>query len=392
MFALRPKFRPSRKPDRDGRVYYEISDGEASRCVTSKIQGRDKSILLTEKERIAFDLKTICCVIESLNSAGTLSVDSVYEHTLRAFDIDNPYRTRIEGLGDRFPLVTDLVSIPRNYMSEFMPSIYNNPITPESDILDYISLLFQKSVDSGKNISKSYRSLKHSLRDWFDGRKVGINELDDALLFDYSAYLSQRVSVETVSFYLRTLKNVFNNARREGLTNRVLSWGDVKTVAATNCGGKPCGKSIDLDTMRRIAALNLPSGSVHELVRDMFMFCYYAQGVELVDLVNLRPGDVANQTLRYRRRQKGRVVEVALGPLAMTIVTRYLDPSAPYLFPLMYRNGRAYKYPTVVRLVGSTIQEVGRMISPAVRLSFGMSRNTWFSAVKSSNPAEAMMQ
>ena len=144
--------------------------------------------------------------------------------------------------------------------------------------------------------------------------------------------------------------------------------------------------------MRRIAALNLPSGSVHELVRDMFMFCYYAQGVELVDLVNLRPGDVANQTLRYRRRQKGRVVEVALGPLAMTIVTRYLDPSAPYLFPLMYRNGRAYKYPTVVRLVGSTIQEVGRMISPAVRLSFGMSRNTWFSAVKSSNPAEAMMQ
>jgi len=58
----------------------------------------------------------------------------------------------------------------------------------------------------------------------------------------------------------------------------------------------------------------------------------------------------------------------------------------------MYRNGRAYKYPTVVRLVGSAIQEVGRMISPAVKLSFGMSRNSWFSIVKSSNPAEVLMQ
>lgn len=66
MFSLSARFRKSRTPDAEGSVYYIIRDRKTERNITGNLRGMDESIMATAKDRIAFDLMTIYCVIERL--------------------------------------------------------------------------------------------------------------------------------------------------------------------------------------------------------------------------------------------------------------------------------------------------------------------------------------
>lgn len=66
MFSLSARSRKSRTPGVEGTVYYVIKQGKSERNITGNIHGIDQSVISYAKERIAFDLMTIYCVIESI--------------------------------------------------------------------------------------------------------------------------------------------------------------------------------------------------------------------------------------------------------------------------------------------------------------------------------------
>ena len=75
--------------------------------------------------------------------------------------------------------------------------------------------------------------------------------------------------------------------------------------------------------IRGIADADLSSEGNLAFVRDVFMFCFYARAAGTCRFGQSQGGkNLRSDVLSYRRRLKGKAVEVKLGEKAMAIVRR----------------------------------------------------------------------
>lgn len=118
MFSLSARFRKSRTPGVEGTVYYVIKQGKSERNITGNIHGIDQSVISYAKERIAFDLMTIYCVIESIfQTDNKIALDDIVEACARAILKTNPFEERIKITEVNIPFLTILQKFPNCFMT-----------------------------------------------------------------------------------------------------------------------------------------------------------------------------------------------------------------------------------------------------------------------------------
>ena len=391
MFSLSVRFRPSRTPTGKGRVWYVIRQGEKTRTIASEIRSADPQIIHIARDRLVFDLKSISRTIEDMCEVSkNVSLDEVIDKCSATLRGENPYIELIERLGQHFPVRNDITKISKEYADCF--EIVRPDIVTDSPVmlLEYIDRLAFDYRKEGKGSSGSYRSTHHSLSRFLNGRDIAISSVNSALINDYQQYLSTTVTSETASFYIRVLRSTLNHARREGFFSKHINWPSTinshsKTEKATSL------RTLDRDTMRCIADLDLTDSPDLMLARDIFMFSFYSQGIELVDLANLRITSLTGNRLSYCRRIKGRAVSVHLGENALAIIRRHHEPQSQFLFPLLHQGGRDYSFSWVKTRIRTSLQTISKLINADIALSFGMSRNTWLHLSNTVNHSESMI-
>jgi len=99
MFSLTVRFRPSRTPSGEGRVWYVIRQGEKTRTIASEIRSADPRIIHIAKDRLVFDLKSISRTIEDMcDVSKDVSLDDVIDKCSATLRGENPYTELIERL------------------------------------------------------------------------------------------------------------------------------------------------------------------------------------------------------------------------------------------------------------------------------------------------------
>ena len=264
-------------------------------------------------------------------------------------------------------------------------------VSAKMGLLNYIEVLYSRYSAEGKGIAKSYKSVGHSLRGFLDYRRIRLDEVDDRFIMDYSKYLEGRVVASTVSFYMRTLRSVLNNARSEGLIDVDFNWSANVNIAVKNTKKETADKGLPKDTLRKIATLDLSGAPNLEFVRDMFMFSFYAHGIELSDLANLRKTNLTGSRLTYSRRGIGKNVEIHVGGKILAIVKRYKESGNPYLLPILQRGGRKYQFSSINATFYRSMREIGRLLDPELKLSFRLSRDSWLTMIRQINIAEVLI-
>ena len=393
MFSITARFRKSRTEGVAGAVYYVIREGSAERNVTSVVRGADERVLLTARRQIVCDLKSFYCVTEHLSeSRGQVTLDEVADESRRLFAGDNPYLDRIRSCGEHFPIKSDIATVGRDFRDDFEPQAPRPEDSDRSLLLGYIDSLIAGYRLQGKGFANTLRSLRLSLSGFLGGAEVHVSEVSPDLIMDYSRYLQgRRVAPSTVSFYLRGLRSVLNQAREAGLTDLEFNWPANVDISVDHSQKNTRMKSLDAAMIRKIADADLSSEGNLAFVRDVFMFCFYAHGLELVDVANLRVENLRGDVLSYRRRLKGKAVEVKLGEKAMAIVRRYAEAGNPYIFPMLQRKGKAYSFTYVRDEFSKAMKRIGHAVVSPVSLTFGMSRYSWLAIMAASNVAEMIV-
>lgn len=392
MFSITARFRKSRTEGEPGAVYYVIREGKVQRNITGPIRAADAGVLRTARQQIVCDLKSIYCVIEHLSErSGTVTLDDVAEECRPLFQGVNPYLERINSSAEKFPIRKDLAAVGREYSSDFTP-VLPAVATRNGGLSGYIDGLIHDRRLKGENSPNTLRSLQLSLKGFFDGTDVEFHNVNSGFILAYNAYLQQRVAPSTVSFYMRALRSVLNRAKNSGLTDLDFDWATNVDISVNHECESVRKKALDAAEICRIAGLSLLTDSRISLVRDMFMFSFYAHGIELTDLANLRKANLRDGILSYRRRGKGRQVEVRLGGKALAIVGRYADSdSGPMLFPLLQRGGKQYVFSYIRDEFSKAMKEIGTLVGATKNLTFGMSRYSWLSIAEDSNIAEMLI-
>lgn len=172
----------------------------------------------------------------------------------------------------------------------------------EPSFNDYIRQQIVRLKRLGKiRTSETYTAALKSFSSFMKGSDILFGELSSDLLMEYEAYLKNRGnSPNTISFYMRILKAVYNRAVENGLTGQRNLFKSVYTGVE-----KTLKRAIHLNDIRRIKRLDLSLKPHLDFARDMFLFCFYTRGMSFVDMAYLKKGDIANGILTYRRKKTG---------------------------------------------------------------------------------------
>ena len=312
MATVKIKFRPSSVDGREGTVYYQVIHGRVARqintscklfpaewskrhsriVIASSDEDRRQYLLLLDK-KIAEDTDRLENVITALERKGG---------TFTADDVTSAFYDGHCGLS----------------FSVFMREVTNG--------LKRLGKI---------RTSETYTSTLNSFMRFMEGRDIPPCDMDSDLMIAYEAWLkSGGVSMNTISFYMRNLRAVYNRAVEKELVIQRFPFRHVYTGVE-----RTTKRAVPLRAIKQLMTLDLSLHPAKRFARDMLLLSFYTRGMSMIDMVFLKKKDLNNGILSYRRKKTGQQLFVKWEPCMQEIVDRYNIPGSPYLLPIIARPG-----------------------------------------------------
>ena len=379
MTSIKVKFRPSTVDGKDGGLYFQIIhnrivrqlntdykvfseewDAESERVIVS---GNRSNLLLGIQERLAWDVARLEKVVRSL------------ETERRRFTAD------------------DVITMFHKQ-------------TKESSLFTFMHGVIAQLKQLGKvRTSETYTATLNSFMAFREEQDVPIDGISSDMMLMYEAYLKARgVRMNTISFYMRNLRAVYNRAVEKGLTAQNYPFRHVYTGV-----DKTVKRAIPIKDIKALKELDLSMKPSLDFARDMFMFSFYTRGMSFVDMAYLRKTDLQNGILTYRRRKTGQELTIKWEKCMAEIVAKYPENQTEFLLPIIKEkgngrnseshqaclNGRVVtdegeanerrQYDNALHLVNYRLKELSTMLKLQRPLTMYVARHSWASAAKAKN-------
>lgn len=230
--------------------------------------------------------------------------------------------------------------------------------------------------------AETYTSTLHSFRCFRNGEDIMLDGINSDLMMEYEAYLkSNGVTMNTVSFYMRILRAVYNRAVEKGLTAQCYPFKHVYTGI-----DKTVKRAVPLKAIRRIKELDLSLKLNLDFSRDMFLLSFYTRGMSFIDMAYLKNTDLQNGVLSYRRRKTGQQMFIRWENCMQEILDKYPVNETGYLLPIIKKlENERTQYRNMQRLVNNKLKEISAMAGLQMNLTMYVSRHSWASIARSQN-------
>lgn len=352
--SVKVKFRTSRVPGKAGSICYQVTHGRQVRRVATRIR-----ILPEWWDAEAGHIRPF---------PGEASV---LRHRI---DSDVALLLRI---------VRDLTLEGRPYTADEVVARFRTPHR-DATVLAFLRGQITRLTAEGRlGTARNYARTLNSFSDFLGGADLPFAALTEPLVEEYSAYLMRRGVVRnTVSFYMRNLRAVYNKAVRQHLTEQRFPFGSVYTgIDHTR------KRAVDERLIGRLRNLDLSASAALTLARDLFIFSYCTRGMAFIDMAFLRKCDISGGEIRYVRRKTGQQMTVRLEACMREIVRRYewRTRSTPYVFPLLTAEepGRAYgQYQVALNYYNRLLKRLSQRLGFEGNLSSYTSRHSWATAAR----------
>lgn len=234
-------------------------------------------------------------------------------------------------------------------------------------------------IGTGKNYNAALGSFKR----FRDNKDVPLEAIDQMIMEDYQAYLkSAGLTPNSISFYMRILRAVYNRAVEQGLTKdrnpfRTVFTGTEKTLK----------RAISMSDIKRIKDLDLTFKPNLEFARNIFLFLFLCRGISFIDAAFLKWTDIQNGVLTYRRHKTDQVLHIKIIKPIKELVDRYSIKDSPYLLPIISRpgNDERKQYEAALHRVNNALKIIADMVKLPIPLTTYVTRHAWASIAKSKN-------
>lgn len=269
--------------------------------------------------------------------------------------------------------------------SEQIVHAFHTPKNHTDGFFAYARKIISRTKRMGKErASEIYTSSLNSfIRFRGEAGDVSLEEMDAVMMMEYEAYLKRNGKCpNTVSFYLRNLRTLYNRASEEGLVENRNPFRHVHTGVE-----KTVKRAISSEVVGRIKNLDLDLCPALGFARDLFLLCFYLRGMSFVDLAFLKKKDLQNGVLVYRRHKTEQQLCIKWERPMQDIVRKYADPDSPYLLPVIKVPGEEERrqYLNASHLMNKRLKKIGRMVGCPITLTFYVSRHSWASIAQSQN-------
>lgn len=250
--------------------------------------------------------------------------------------------------------------------------------------LSFAHGLIQQLRQIGKvSTAETYATSVNSFSRFRQEKDIPLNAMDSALMTAYESYLKAvGVCPNSISFYMRNLRAIYNRAVEKGLTLQHYPFRHVYTGI-----GKTVKRAVPLKVIRQIRDLDLTPSPGMDFARDIFMFSFYTRGMSFIDMAFLKKKDLRNGILSYRRRKTGQLLAIKWEKPMQEIVCKYDTSGTPYLLPLITDCGKdsITQYRNQAHRVNRYLRKIGERLELVTPLTSYVARHGWASIAKSKN-------
>ena len=356
MATIKVKFRPSTVADREGTIYYQIIherkvrqlstdyrifpiewDEKRSMVAASPQSGR-KTFLLSIRERIRWDLERL------------VKID-------RKLDTDCPTYT-----------VDDLIDEFNRYAQEY--SLFN-----------FMESIIAKLKQNGKvRTSETYRSTLNSFKKYRNDEDIMLDCMTSEIMEGYEPWHKKRgVTQNTISFYARVLRAVYNRAVEEAIIENRNPFRHIYTGV-----DKTVKRALPLEVIRKIKTLDLSLTPAMDLARDMFLMSFYLRGMSFIDMAYLKKADLRNGRVTYRRSKTGQLLIIEWTKEMQMILDKYPENKSGYLMPIIRNPGTNERsvYQNAGYNINHNLKRIAEMVGVTIPLTLYVARHSWASAAR----------
>lgn len=204
--------------------------------------------------------------------------------------------------------------------------------------------------------------------------------LTSEIMESYEAWHKSRgVTPNTISFYTRVLRAVYNRAVEQEIIENSNPFRHVYTGV-----DKTIKRALPLAVIKKIKALDLSLSTALDFARDMFMLSFYLRGMSFIDMAFLKKTDLQNGHIAYRRRKTGQQLIIEWTSEMQLILDKYPENESDYLLPIIRKrsdNERSI-YRNVGYKINHHLKQVATMLNLNFRLTMYVARHSWASAAK----------
>lgn len=361
MATIRVKLRESAVPGKAGTIFYQLSHKQHVKQITTKIY------ILPEHW------------------------DKVKERVIISFANDETYLYKLQRqieieLSILNHIILDFTAIRKEYsVHDIIDAFYNFP--NRDTVLDFIKKQIDYLLGSNRiGTARNYRRTLNSFSSFLIHSDIPFAVLDEQLVTDYSNWLRRRgVTRNTISFYMRILRSVYNKAVRQKITVQTFPFQNVYTGV-----DKTRKRATNENTIIRLKKLDLSQSPPLSLARDLFIFSYCARGMAFVDMAFLTKKNISNGNIHYIRRKTGQSLSIKIETYMQEIISRYTLQTlyTPYIFPLITseEETKAYmQYQNALRYYNQQLKRLSNMLDLDIPLTSYTSRHTWATSARKHN-------
>ncbi len=244
-------------------------------------------------------------------------------------------------------------------------------------------LISQKKEECHLSLAIKYQTSINSLSRFLNGRLLTFGDIDATLMMSYENYLKKLgLCPNTTSFYMRNLRAIFNLAVEQGLTPQNNPFTRVYTGIA-----KTVKRAVNIEEVQKIKAQKLPTDSIEDFSRDIFLFSLYTCGMSLTDIAHLKKNNLQGDYLSYCRQKTGQRINIRWEECMQQLVDKYKNEDSPYLFPIIScpSKDEARQYQNQIHLINHHLKKLGEALGLSSKLTSYVARHSWASIARSQN-------
>ena len=272
-------------------------------------------------------------------------------------------------------------------------SIYNRSYTADDVIDGFNRYLHEYSLfnfmennivklkQNGKiRTAETYKATLNSFKKFRKNEDIMLDVLSSEVIEAYEAWHHNRkVTPNTISFYMRILRAVYNRAVEDKAIENRNPFRHVYTGV-----DRTIKRALPLAVIKKIKMLDLSLIPAQDFARDMFMMSFYLRGMSFIDMTYLKKSDLKNGYVTYRRRKTGRQLTIEWTEEMQMILDKYPENKSGYLLPVI-RNpdtNERCSYRNVGYNINHNLKQIAGMVGITIPLTLYVARHSWASAAK----------
>lgn len=357
MTSVKVKFRASSVGAREGRIYYQIIHERKTRQIVT-----DYRLHASEWDEERQE------IINPMRSSRSTALAGI--------------RERIKSDMERFERIVDrLEALGEGYTADEVIDEYCESLS-KSTLFNEMEKCIARLTQFGRTrTAQTYSTALRSFRRYREDEDLLLECVTSEVMEGYQAWLQLGGATQnTVSFYLRILRAVYNRAVEEELTENRRPFRHVYTGV-----DKTVKRGLPLPMLRKIKNLDLSLKPDVAYARDMFLLSFMLRGMSFIDMAFLKKSDLNHGYITYRRRKTHQQLTIAWTADMQKIVDRYPKNSTDYLLPIIRKKVRNERcvFKNTGEKINRHLKEIGEMVGLSIPLTMYVARHSWASIAKS---------